>query len=245
MLKVDTKDLKQLTKNLQHARKYDFKDAIYNTLRTLGKKTKAASVSNIKKSFTLRDKSYIPKSVGVWSKPKSQCSSINNLQTDVGEWFFYKGKTSERLKKQEEGLPIIARGKYTFAATPSARSGSYSKKVTKSNLLTSLNAKRLDQLVANPTSNPSKQAAQAQAFSVRQKKKFNVLLAGSNGRKGIYTVSKKSVKLLYALRDKKTSIKRTQWLKPATDRVVKLSEQIYMKEAHKVLEKSLSKGLKA
>ncbi len=245
MLKVDTKDLKQLTKNLQHARKYDFKDAIYNTLRTLGKKTKAASVSNIKKSFTLRDRSYIPKSVGVWSKPKSQCSSIEKLQTDVGEWSFYKGKTTERLKKQEEGLPIIARGKFTFAATPSARGGSYSKKVSRSNLLTSLNAKRLDQLVANPTSNPTKQAAQAQAFSVRQKKKFNVLLAGSNGRKGIYTVSKKSVKLLYALRDKKTNIKRTQWLKPATDRVVKLSEQIYMKEARKVLEKSLSKGLKA
>lgn len=244
MLKVDTKDLKQLTKNLEHARKYDFKDAIYNTLRSQGKKTKAAAVNNIKKSFTLRDKSYIPKSVGVWSKPKSQCSSIEKLQTDVGEWSFYKGKTSERLKKQEEGLPIIARSKFTFAATPSARGGSYSKKVTSSNMFDKMHIQKLSDFVENPTHETHKEIRQSKAFAISKGKKITTILKNKKGNKGIYIISKKSVKLLYRLRDKKTNIKRTQWLKPATDRVVKLSEQIYMKEAHKVLEKSLSKGLK-
>ena len=169
--------------------------------------------------------------------------NISSMQSFAGQRSQHLGKKTEQLAKQETGSPIVAKGNFTFAATPSARGGSYKKTVRKANLLTSLNAKKLSNLVANPTKNPTRQAAQAQAFAVRNKTSVNVILTNSRGHKGIYKVSKKSVTLLYNLRNKRTNIKRTQWLQVATNKTLASADMIYSKEANKRLEKALSKGL--
>lgn len=240
MFNVDFKDIKKLTVNLKNCHKNAFPKTIWYTLNRMARDTALLSKKEIMhKFFNLRN-SYIQGSVGYKSE---KTFDISSMQSFAGQFSSYKGKATGQLEKQEYGKPVISKGAYTFAATPAARGGSYNKTVRKSNLLTSLNVKKLSDLVANPTSNPSKRIAQAQAFAIRNKTTVNVLLTNSKGHKGIYRVSKKSVSLLYDLRNRKTVIKRSQWLKTSSDRILMTAERIYISEANKRLEKELSRGL--
>lgn len=241
MFNIDTKDIKKLTDNLKKISRSAYPLAVRGTLNRLAFETSNIAKKEIlPKLFTLRNK-YIQGTVGY-----QRCQNTFNIaamESFAGQFAISKGKPTGQLAKQETGSPIVAKGKYTFAATPSARGGSYKKTVRKANLLASLKAQKLSDLVANPTTNPNKQAAQAQAFAVRNKKTVNVLLTNSKGHKGIYKISKKSVNLLYDLRNKKTSIKRTQWLKISSDKILSKVENIYMDEAAKRFEKVMSQGL--
>ena len=119
----------------------------------------------------------------------------------------------------------------------------YDDVLTQGNLFSRLNVKKLSDFVENPTHETHKEIRQSKAFVARQGKTVNVLLSNAKGKKGIYTISKKSVKLLYRLNDKKTAIKRTEWLKMSSGRVLANAESIYISESTKRLEKVLSKGL--
>lgn len=238
MFKVDTKDVRKLTDNLKRLNKNAFPKTIWYTLNRMARGTALQGKQNIAKSFTIRNK-YIQGSVGFKSK---KTFDINSMESDAGQFAVYKAKPTGQLEKQEFGIAVNAKGKYTFAATPSARGGSYKKAVKKSNLLNSLNVRKLNNLVANQTKDNTKQSKQAQAYAIRHNKKINVMLTNSKGHKGIYTVSKKSVSLLYDLRNRKTNIKKTEWLKPASDKVIAKADRIYVSEARKRLEKELSKG---
>ncbi len=238
MIDVDVKDIKKLTDNLKQVHKNAFPKTLWYTLNSMAKEASLNGKENIAKSFILRNK-YIQGSVGYNSK---KSFNISSMESCAGQFAVYKGKHTGQLEKQEFGKSVIAKGKYTFAATPSARGGNYSKTIRKRNFLNSLGVKNLSDFVQYPTKDSSKQAAQAQAFSIRNKKKINVLLTNRKGQKGIYTVSKRSVSLLYDLRNKKTNIKRTQWLKPASDKAAAQAERIYMVEAQKRMDREISKG---
>ena len=242
MFNIDTNDIKKLVQNLKNCNKSAFPLSIRSTLNRFAYET-----SNIAKTkilpgeFTLRNK-YIQGSVGY-----QRCQNtfnISSMESFAGQRSEHLGKPSSQLAKQEEGSLIVAKSAYTFAATPSARGGSYKKAITKSNLFSRLNVKKLSDFVENPTHETHKEIRQSKAFAARQGKTVNVLLSNAKGKKGIYTISKKSVKLLYRLNDKKTVIKRTEWLKMASERVLANAENIYISESTKRLEKDLSKGLR-
>lgn len=239
MLKVDTKDLKKLTDNLKRTHKAALPKTIFFTLNQMARNTALQAKENIAKSFTLRNK-YIEGSVGYKSK---KTFDINSMESYAGQFAIYKGKPTGQLEKQEYGQSILAKGKYTFAATPSARGGSYKKTIRKANMFGLLNVKKLSDFVEHPTQETHKEIRQSKAFAISKGKKVNVLLTNKKNKKGIYTVSKNSVKLLYRLNERSTEIKQTQWLKPATDKVMATAERIFISEANKRLEKELSKGL--
>lgn len=239
MIDIDVNDMKKLTENLKHIHKEAYPKTLWYTLNSMAKEAAIQGKENIQKSFTLRNK-YIQGSVGYNSK---KTFDINSMEACAGQFAVYKGKPTGQLEKQEFGKSVLAKGKYTFAATPSARGGSYNKVIRRNNQFNNLNIKKLSDIVKNPTKDNSKQVSQAQAFAIRNNKNLKILLTTRKGSKGIFTVSHKSVSLLYNLRNKKTNIKQTQWLKPASDKVVSQAGRIYMIEARKRLEREISKGL--
>lgn len=242
MFRIDAKDIQKLTDNLRKSSKSDYPLAVRGTLNSLAFETSnIAKTKIIPEVFTTRN-SYIQGTVGY--KRCDNTFNIASMQSFAGQFDVSKGKPTGQLAKQETGSPIIAKGAYTFVATPSARGGSYKKTITKGNLFSRLNVKKLSDFVDNPTHETHKQIRQSEAFAARQGKTVNVLLSNARGKKGIYTISPKSVKLLYRLNDRKTDIKRHEWLRPSASIATAKVEQLYTKEAHKRLEKNLSRGLR-
>lgn len=242
MFKVDTKDIQNLVDTLRNISRSAYPLAVRSTLNRLAFDTKkVASNEIIPRTFTTRN-TFIQKSVQY--ERSENTFSIGAMEARAGQVSDYLGKKTDQLDKQEHGLPVVAKGNYTFAATPAARGGSYNKPIPKRNLLNSLNVKKLNDIVENPTKETHKEIRQSKAFAITKGKKINVLLSNSKGRKGIYTISKNSVSLLYRLNDKTNRIKQRKWLEPSVNKVMKKIERIYASEAKKRIEKELSKNLK-
>lgn len=242
MFKVDTKDIQKLTDALRDASRSAYPLAVRSTLNRVAFETKKlSSTDTIPHTFTTRN-TFIVKSVQY--ERSENTFSIGAMQSRAGQVSDYLGKRTDQLDKQEHGQPVIAKGNYTFAATPAARGGNYNKPIAKRNLLTALNVKKLDDIVENPTTETHKEIRQSVAFATAKGKKINVLLSSAKGRKGIYTISKNSVSLLYRLNDKTNRIKQHKWLEPSVNKVMKNIENIYTEEAKKYIEKGLAQKLK-
>ncbi len=241
MFKIDTKDLKKLTDNLRKCSKSAYPLTVRSTLNRMAFETSNTAKKDVlPKVFTLRNK-YIQGTVGYKRCDNTfNIASMSSYAGQVSEW---KGKPTGQLEKQEYGKPVFAKGKHTFVATPTARGGNYNKTILRSMQFSRLDVKKLSDFVENPTHETHKEIRQSKAFAISKGKKVNVLLSNAKGKKGIYTVSKKSVKLLYRLNERKTDIDRTQWLKTATDRTITKVEDIYISEAVKRFEKVMMAGL--
>lgn len=244
MFQIDTKNIKQLVKNLERAHKDALPKTIFYTLDRMAKGTALQGKANVSKSFTLRNK-YIQGSIGNKSK---RAKDINAMESYAGQFAIYKGKPTGQLEKQEYGQSILAKGKYTFAATPSARGGSYKKTIRKANMFGGLDVHNLKQIVKTPTKDPRKEIPQAIGYAFRHNKSFAIIAHSPKYlRYGVFRITPRGQRglasMLYKLNDKKTNIKVTQWLKPATDKVMATAERIFVSEANKRLEKELSKGL--
>lgn len=242
MFKVDTKDIQKLTDALREINRSAYPLAVRSTLNRAAFETKkVATTETIRHTFTTRN-TFIGKSVQY--ERSENTFSIGSMEARAGQVSDYLGKKTDQLDKQEHGQPVVAKGNYTFAATPAARGGSYNKPIAKRNLLTSLDIKKLDDIVENPTTETYKEIRQSKAFATTKGRKINVLLSNAKGRKGIYTVSKNSVSLLYRLNDKTNRIKQRKWLEPSANKIMKNIENIYAEEAKKRIEKELAKKLK-
>lgn len=242
MLKVDTKDVQKLVDALREVSRSAYPLTVRSTLNRLAYDTKGLSSNEtIPHTFTTRN-TFIQKSVQY--ERSENTFSIGAMEARAGQVSDYLGKKTDQLEKQEYGQPVVAKGNYTFAATPSARGGSYNKSIPKRNLLTALNVKKLSDFVDNPTKEPHKEIRQSKAFAITKGKKINVLLSNAKGRKGIYTISKNSVTLLYRLNDKTTRIRQRKWLEPSVKKVMKNIERIYISEAKKRIVKEFAKRLK-
>lgn len=239
MFDFDTKDVQKLVNNLMQADKNALPKTLWYTLNRFAKGTALQGEQEVRKTFINRNK-YIEGSIGSKSK---KTNNISDMESRAGQFSVYKNKPTGQLEKQEFGIAVRAKGKHTFAATPSARGGSYKKTIKKANLFSALNVKNLGDFVENPTRETHKEIRQSKAFAVTKGKKVNVLLTNAKGKKGVYTVSKNSVKLLYRLNSPTTNISKHPWLKPATDKVMAKAERIFISEAQKRLQRELEKGL--
>lgn len=246
MFNVDLKDIKKLTDNLKKISRSAYPLAVRGTLNRLAFETSNIAKKEIlPKLFTLRNK-YIQGTVGY-----QRCQNTFNIaamESFAGQFDTSKGKPTGQLAKQETGSPIVAKGKYTFAATPSARGGSYKKTVRKANLFASLKVYKLPDLVQNPTSDRHKEVPQAIAFAEKYNKTFGII-----GYSPVYlrysifgirpTGKAGRASMLYTLEDKKTYIKKRPWLYLSTRRAQANAHEIYQDEAINRIEKILSKGL--
>lgn len=240
--KVDTKDVQKLVDALRDINRTAYPLAVRSTLNRVAFETrKLSSTETIPHTFTTRN-TFIEKSVQY--ERSENTFSIGSMEARAGQVSDYLGKKTDQLDKQEHGSPVVAKGNYTFAATPTARGGNYNKPIAKRNLLTALNVKKLEDIVENPTTETHKEIRQSKAFATTKGKKINVLLSNAKGRKGIYTISKNSVSLLYRLNDKTNRIKQRKWLEPSVNKVMKKAEDIYVDEAKKRIEKEFAKKLK-
>ncbi len=241
MFKIDTKDLKTLTDNLRKCSKSAYPLTVRSTLNRMAFETSNTAKKDVlPKVFTLRNK-YIQSTVGYKRCDNTfNIASMSSYAGQVSEW---KGKPTGQLEKQEYGKPVFAKGKHTFVATPTARGGSYNKTILRSMQFSRLDVKKLSDFVENPTHETHKEIRQSKAFAISKGKQVNVLLSNAKGKKGIYTVSKKSVKLLYRLNERKTDIDRTQCLKTAADKTIAKAEEFYVSEAVKRFEKVMMAGL--
>ena len=245
MFKIDTKDLKTLTDNLRKCSKSAYPLTVRSTLNRMAFETSNTAKKDVlPKVFTLRNK-YIQSTVGYKRCDNTfNIASMSSYAGQVSEW---KGKPTGQLEKQEYGKPVFAKGKHTFVATPTARGGSYNKTILRSMQFSRLDVKKLSDFVENPTHETHKEIRQSKAFAkeyeITKGKQDNVLIKKEKEKKGIYTVSKKSVKLLYRLNERKTDIDRTQCLKTAADKTIAKAEEFYVSEAVKRFEKVMMAGL--
>lgn len=247
MFRIDAKDIQKLTDNLRKSSKSDYPLAVRGTLNSLAFETSnIAKTKIIPEVFTTRN-SYIQGTVGY--KRCDNTFNIASMQSFAGQFAVSKGKPTGQLAKQETGSPIIAKGAYTFVATPTARGGSYKKTIRKSNRFSGLEVYKLGNLVRTPTKDQRKEIPQAIGYAERHHKTFAVIAHSPLYlRYGIFKIlpSGKAgrASMLYSLKDKKTNIKRHEWLRPSASIATAKVEQLYTKEAHKRLEKSLSRGLR-
>lgn len=243
IIKIDLKDLVQLKKNLNEVSRGAYPLAVRSTLNRMAYEAAIKAKEEVlPREFTLRN-TYIQPTVRFQSCATT--FNIAQMESFVGQIDKYAGKKTDQLQKQEYGLPVISKGKYTKVPTPSARSGSYAKKVAPSKLIGKLNLQKLDQLVANPTKDKTKEIKQASAFSRKHKKSFNVLLTNPKGRKGIYQIDSGKVRLLYSFKKRITIIKRTKWLQPTAISINNNVDKYFIQEGASRIEKALANRLKA
>lgn len=246
MFNIDTKDIKRLTDNLKNCNKSAFPLTVRGTLNGFAYETSnIAKTKILPKVFTLRNK-FIQGSVGY--KKCENTFNIASMQSFAGQRSQHLGKKTDQLAKQETGSPIVAKGNFTFVPTADARGGSNSKTVKRKNYLGNLKVYKLSRLVRTPTSDPRKEIPQAIGYAERHNKTFAVIAHSPLYlRYGIFRIlptgKSHRAHMLYKLTDRTNQIKQRQWLKPATDNVIKRAISIYVEEAKKRLEKVLSKGL--
>lgn len=263
MFEVDDKDLKQYTENLKNVAKYAYPDTVRSTLSKAAFETSVIYKKNVKSSLTIRGgkSNIVLKSVHYEKAPYKE-KDVDKMASYVGQQAKTYNKPTDQLQKQEKGATLRAKGKFTLKATKFARGGSYKKFVQKENLISRVNAKKIEQIAAHPVKGDTgKQFAQAIAVVHNTHKtinfipdkptsghKFGIFQFKDTGtkinKKGEKVIAGKSAKLLYPFKDKAQKLKERPMLKPATDKIVPKMGEFYVDEAEKRLAKEMSKKLK-
>lgn len=242
MFNVDLKDIKQFENNAKDCNS----TAKLTVKRTLNKL--AFETSNISKNetlpqtYTLRN-NYIASTVRYESVRGT--GDIESMASFAGQMSSFKGKKTNQLELQELGKPVVAKGKYTKAATAFSRSGSYKKRIARSRRFATLKGKKGIVTIKDIAMYPSKFVLnQAVAIAEKWNEEYYLIAETKKGVKGIFKVRKNSVKLLYRFTDKANKIKQRQWLRPTAERVMKNVDTYYTAEAKRTLEKTFGRNLK-
>jgi len=247
MFKVDTKDIQNLTDALRDVSRSAYPLAVRSTLNKLAFETKKlASSETIPHTFTTRN-TFIEKSVQY--ERSENTFSIGAMQARAGQVSDYLGKRTDQLDKQEHGQPVVAKGNYTFAATPAARGGNYNKPILKRYYFPKMEIKKLDDLVKAPTQDEGLEIPQACGYSKHNNVTINVIAHSPKLKKyGVFHVKPDGkggkASLIYALNNKVNPIKRTPWLRETAKKVGAKVNEIFIEEARKRIEKELAKKLK-
>lgn len=242
MFNVDLKDVKQFTDNAKACDKAA-KLTVKRTLNKLAFETSnTAKTKTLPETFTLRNR-YIASTVRYESVRGT--GDIDSMASFAGQMSSFKGKKTNQLEHQELGKPVVAKGKYTKAATAFSRSGNYKKRIAKSRRFATLKGKKGIVTIKDIAMHPSKyELSQAVKIAKKRNEEYNLVSETKKGVKGIFRVTKNSVKLLYRFTDKSNKIKRREWLRPTSERVMKNVDKYYAAEAHRTLEKTFGRGLR-
>lgn len=243
--KVDTKDVQKLVDALRDINRTAYPLAVRSTLNRVAFETrKLSSTETIPHTFTTRN-TFIEKSVQY--ERSENTFSIGSMEAIAGQVSDYLGKKTDQLDKQEHGSPVVAKGNYTFAATPAARGGNYNKPILKRYYFPKMDIKKLDDLV-NPTHEQGLEVSQACGYAKRNNKSINVVAHSKKLKYGVYHIKPDGkggkASLIYALNNKVNPIKRTPWLRETAKKVGVKVNEIFIEEAKKRIEKELSKKLK-
>lgn len=243
MFNVDLKDITQFENNAKDC-DYATKLTVKRTLNKLAFETSNLSkIKTLPQTYTLRNK-YIASTVRYESVRGS--GNIDSMASFAGQMSSFKGKKTNQLELQELGKPVVAEGKYTKAATAFSRSGSYKHLISRSRKFASLKASKGGIVrIKDIAMYPSKFVLdQAVAIAKKWNEKYNLVAQTQKGVKGLFKVTKNSVELLYRFTDKSNKIKRREWLRPTSERVMKNVDTYYTAEAKRTLEKTFGCNLK-
>lgn len=251
MIDIDTKEIKQLSKNLQAVSKTAYPKAVRSTLDRMAFLGLKEYKKNVKQKFVIRNAS---SNIVLKSMRYQRCSNtldISQMAADVGQAATTYGKKTEQLKRQEFGDTIVARGKHIKKPTKSARGGSYKKTVRQENYLNQIKISKIEDLVAYPAKTEFKQFRQAIAFAIRNKNKKYHLVTDEDyrGWRGIFELNGQNenhvATTIYSLKGKTQTLKKQETLKPMIPVIGAQVDEIFVHEAQRRITKELQKQLKS
>lgn len=245
MFKIEDKELKQLTKNLQNAHKYAYPDAVRGTLNAMAYQTAQAIKPKIKETFTVRSQSFVKNTIRY---ENTKAKKIEEMASCAGQADKTFGKPSEQFKRQEFGETIKSKSKHIVKPTKYARGGSYKRLVRGENLMSKIKVKRISDLVEHPAKTEFKQFRQAIGYKKHNPDEKIYFLPSGESYFGINGIAELSAngksKFLYSLKGKEQPLKPQPVIKPTGEAIGAKSADIYTKEAQRRIEKELARGLK-
>ena len=245
MFKIEDKELKQVTKNLQQAHKYAYPDAVRSTINAMAYQTAQAIKPKIKETFTVRSQSFVKNTIRYENTKSKKIEEMTSYAGQADKTF---GKPSEQFKKQEFGETIKSKSKHIVKPTKAARGGSYRRLVRGENLMSKIKVKRISDLVEHPAKTEFKEFRQAIGYIKHNPdEKVYFLPSGESyfGINGIVQLDPNGKsKFLYSLKDKEQPLKPQPVIKPTGEAIGAKSADIYKKEAQRRIEKELARGLK-
>ena len=245
MFKIEDKELKQLTKNLQEAHKYAYPDAVRSTVNALAYQTAQAIKPKIKETFTVRSQNFVKNTIR-YEGTKSKI--VDDMISYAGQADKTFGKPSEQFKRQEFGETIKSKSKHIVKPTKTARGGSYKRLVRAENLMSKIKVKRISDLVEHPAKSEFKEFRQAIGYIKHNPGETVYFLPSGESYYGINGIVKLSAnnnsKFLYSLKGKEQPLKPQPVIKPTGEEIGAKSADIYKKEAQRRIEKELARGLK-
>lgn len=196
-MNIDSKELKQWTKNLQAVAKNAYPKAVRSTLDRTAFLAQKEYKKFVKTKFIIREpqNNIILKSLHYNKCGKSL--KIEEMQASVGQLSRTYGKKTEQLKIQEKGESVVAKSKHLFRPEKAARGKSKKRRVQKEYLRKNLDVKTIKDIVPNPTKFPHKEVSQAVAYMQNNKqgiKKIHFLPSQESnlGIRGIAEITKGS-----------------------------------------------------
>lgn len=192
---INSKELKQWTKNLQSIAKNAYPKTVRSALDRTAFLAQKEYKKFVKTKFIIREpqNNIILKSLHYNKCGKSL--KISDMQSSVGQLARTFGKKTEQLKIQEKGESVIAKGKHLYRPEKVARGGSKRRKVQKEYLRKNLEIKTIQDIVPNPTKSAHKEVSQAVAYMQNNKqgvKKIHFLPSQESniGIRGIAEITK-------------------------------------------------------
>lgn len=245
MFKIEDKELKQVTKNLQKAHKYAYPDAVRSTVNAMAYQTAQAIKPKIKETFTVRSQNFVKNTIRY---ENTKAKKIEEMTSYAGQADKTFGKPSEQFKKQELGETIKAKNKHIVKPTKYARGGSYKRLVREENLMSKIKVKRISDLVEHPAKTEFKEFRQAIGYIKHNPDEKVYFLPSSESYFGINGIVELNPngksKYLYSLKGSEQPLRPQPVIKPTGEAIGAKSADIYKKEAQRRIEKELARGLK-